>query len=119
LRCIGSRPRQRYWIEPRNALEQARASCTQTEWQRKMFTSQIEQVDARKRNVQSSSDQNAAEAQLSQLNLSLQQLASQEQKCQVEQVEAEAQFRAEQAKMNDLQDQLEKLDNALSGFGGR
>ncbi len=100
-------------------LEQARASCTVTEEQRTMFTSQIEQVDARKRNAQSSSDQNAAEAQLSQLNFALQQLASQEQKCQVEQVDAEAQFRTEQAKMNDLQDQLEKLDKALSGVGGR
>ena len=100
-------------------LDQARAACTGTEWQRKMFTTQIEQADARKRNSQSSSDKNAAEEQLSGLKSSLDQLASQEQQCQVEQVDAEAQFRAEQAKMNDLQDQLEKLDKALSGYGRR
>jgi predicted nucleic acid-binding Zn-ribbon protein len=100
-------------------LEQARASCTGTDWQRKMFTTQIEQVNARKRNSQGSSDQNAAEEQLSQLKSRLEELASREQQCQVEQVDAEAQFRTEQAKMNDLLDQLEKLDKALSGYGRR
>jgi chromosome segregation ATPase len=100
-------------------LEQARAICSGTEYQRKMITTQIEQVDARRRNSQSSSEQNAAEAQLSQLKFSLEQLASQEQQCQVEQVDAEAQFRAEQAKTNDLQDQLEKLDKVLSDYGRR
>ena len=100
-------------------LDQARATCTGSEWQRKMITSQIEQADTRKRNSQSSSDQHAAEEQLSQLKSSLDQLANQEQQCQVEQVDAEAQFRVEQARMNDLQDQLEKLDKALSGYGRR
>jgi chromosome segregation ATPase len=101
-------------------LDQARASCMGSEWQRKTLTAQREQVDdARKRNSQSSSDQNAAEAQLSQINSTLEQLASQERQCQVEQVDAEAQFRVEQAKLNDLQDQLEKLDKALSDYGRR
>ena len=39
---------------------------------------------------------------------------TQEQQCQVEQADAETQFRAGQAKMNDLQDQLDNLDKALA-----
>jgi chromosome segregation ATPase len=100
-------------------LEQARASCAGTEWQRKMFTTQIEQLDTRKRNSPGSSDQNAAEAQLTDLRFSLEQLTSQEQQCQVERVDAEAQFRVEQAKVNDLEGQLEKLDKVLSDYGRR
>jgi hypothetical protein len=100
-------------------VEQARASCTGTERERKMLTIQIEQLDARRRNSQSSADQNAVEEQLSQFRSSLGQVASDERQCQVEQVDAEAQFRAEQAKMNELQDQLEKLDKALSVYGRR
>jgi len=41
--------------------------------------------------------------------------ASEEQECQIEQTEAETQFRAEQAKMSDLQAQLDKLDRLLAG----
>ena len=98
-------------------LEQARAGCTGTQWQRKTVITEIEQAEARKRNSHSSSDQSAAEVQLSQLKSSLEQLASQEQQCQIEQADAETQFQAEQAKMNDLQDQLDKLDKGLAGYG--
>jgi chromosome segregation ATPase len=100
-------------------LEQARASCTETDRERKMFTAQIEQIDARRRSSPSSSDQTAAQEQISQFKSALEELASQEQQCQAERVDAEAQFRTEQAKMNDLENQLEKLDRALSAYASR
>ena len=81
--------------------------------QRKRLAAQIEQAETRKRNAQNPSDQNAAEEMLSNLQASDEMWASQEQECQIEQTEAETQFRAEQAKMNDLQDQLDKLDRLL------
>jgi hypothetical protein len=98
-------------------LEQARAACTGGQSQKKMTDWQIEQAEGRRRNAQSVSDRNAAEELLTQLRASAEQLASQEQQCQIEEAEAQTQFQAEQAKMNGLQDQLEKLDKVLAGVG--
>jgi hypothetical protein len=97
-------------------VEQARGSCAGTEWERKRLTTQIEQLEATRR---SSSDQAGSEAQILQLKSMLEQAASREQECQVERIDAETQFRAEQAKMNDFQDQLERLDKTLAGYGRR
>src|SRR6516225_8577530 len=91
-------------------LDQARAACSQGQMQRKRLAAQIEQAETRKRNAQSLSDQKAAEVMLSNLKASDEMWAGQEQECQIEQTEAETEFRAEQAKMNDLQAQLDKLD---------
>jgi hypothetical protein len=84
-----------------------------------MVTAQIEQAEARKRNSQSQSDQRAAEEVLFRLKSSIEMLAGEEQQCQVEQVDAETQFRAEDAKVKDLQDQLDKLDKVLAGYGSK
>jgi hypothetical protein len=43
--------------------------------------------------------------------------AGQAQQCQGEQADAEAQFRLEQAKMSELENQLEQLDRVLAGEG--
>ena len=96
-------------------LDQARAGCSQGQMQRKRLAAQIEQEETRKRNARSPSDQRAAEDMLSNLKASDEMWASQEQECQIEQTEAETEFRAEQAKMNDLQAQLDKLDRLLAG----
>lgn len=98
-------------------VEQARANCRQAQMQRKVFTGQIEQAEARRRNAESPSDQAAAEQLLAQFKSSADEWAGEEQQCQAEQVDAETQLRAEQSKMNDLQEQLDKLDNALAGDG--
>ena len=83
--------------------------------QHKRLAAQIEQAETRKRNAQNPSDQKAAEEMLSTLKASDEMWLSQEQEYQIEQTEAETQFRAEQAKMNDLQAQLDKLDRLLAG----
>jgi hypothetical protein len=44
-------------------------------------------------------------------------LDNQDQQCRVEQADAEAQFRTEQAKMDDLQNQLDNLDKVLAAQG--
>jgi outer membrane protein OmpA-like peptidoglycan-associated protein len=95
-------------------LDQARAGCSQGQMQRKRLAAQIEQAETRTRNAQNPSDQKAAEEILSNLKASDEIWLSQEQECQIEQTEAETQFRAEQAKMNDLQAQLDKLDRLLA-----
>jgi len=56
---------------------------------------------------------------ISGLQSSIQELAEQAQRCQVDQTDAENQLRTEQSKMSELESQLEKLDQSLAGFAGR
>jgi hypothetical protein len=42
-------------------------------------------------------------------------LGNDQQQCQAREIEATSQLRDEQAKMNELQDQLDKLDKTLAG----
>ena len=82
---------------------------------RKMITNEIERAEAKRRNAQNSPDQKALEELISMHKSSLEELAIEEPQCQAEQLEAESRFRAEQAKMQELQGQLEKLDQLLAG----
>lgn len=94
--------------------ESAQNECRQTEFQRKNITAQIQATEARLRNPQNPSEKSSAEEQLAQLKSSLEDLATEERDCQAQIVETENQFRAEQARLNDLQDQLDKLDKTLA-----
>ena len=100
-------------------LETARSVCKGTEMQRKQFTTQIERTEAAKRNAQNTSDRQAAEEMLANLESSAEMFASEASDCQRDQVDAEIQVRAEQAKMSELHDQLDKLDKVLAGDGRR
>lgn len=101
----------------RERLEQARNTCKGMEWQRKNISTQVEQAEALKRNAQNPSDQQRAQQMFAQIQLETASLATQEQECQVEQADAEAQFRNEEGKMNDLQDRLDRLDRVLASYG--
>jgi chromosome segregation ATPase len=100
-------------------LETARNVCKGSEMQRKHFATQIERTEATKRNAQNTSDRQAAEEMLANLKSSAEMFASEAGDCQRDQVDAEIQVRAEQAKMSELQDQLDKLDKVLAGDGRR
>ncbi|HEV8414399.1 MAG TPA: hypothetical protein VGQ49_12455 [Bryobacteraceae bacterium] len=100
-------------------LETARDVCKGAEMQRKQFTTQIEQTESAKRSAQNASDRQAAEEMLARLRSSAEMFASEAGDCQGNQVDAEIQVRAEQAKMSELQDQLERLDKVLAGDGRR
>ena len=98
-------------------LDQARMQCKQEKDQQKFFATQIEQAEERKQNPQNASDKTSAEQMIAQFKLSLETLTGEAQQCQVDQTDAEAQFRAEDAKMNELQGQLDQLDQLLAGRG--
>jgi chromosome segregation ATPase len=100
-------------------LENTRAGCSQAREQRKYMTAQLEQAEARQRNSHSPIDQKVAEDMLAQLKSSTEMLASTERDCQTSEIDAQVQLRAEQAKMDDLQDQLDKLDKVLAGYRGK
>jgi hypothetical protein len=100
-------------------LETARNVCKGSEMQRQHFTTQIQRTEAAKRNAQNTSDRQAAEEMLANLKSSAEMFASEASDCQRDQVDAEIQVRAEQAKMSELQDQLDKLDKVLAGDARR
>ena len=87
--------------------------------QRKHFTTQIERAEAAKRSAQNASDRQAAEELLANLKSSAEMFASEAGDCQGNQVDAEIQVRTEQAKMSELQDQLDKLDKILAADSRR
>jgi chromosome segregation ATPase len=98
-------------------LDIARTRCSQVQSQRKMLTAQIENAAAGQRNSQNPSDRKTAEEMAQGLKSAVEMLDNQDQQCRVEQADAEAQFRTEQAKMDDLQNQLDNLDKVLAAQG--
>jgi len=87
-------------------FENARAMCRHVQSRKQQLTTQIEQLEALRRNPQNPADQKDTQQTLHELKSSMEALSTEEQLCQVEQVESETQLRAEQSKMNELQDQL-------------
>ena len=78
---------------------------------------EIERYETRKRKSQNAEGQTAWEQTRSQFKSALEGLAREERECQVEQAGAENQSRTDEAKMNDLQDQLDRFDKFLAGIG--
>ena len=101
----------------KDRLEQSGLECKQAKTQRDFTRTQIEEAEAWKRNTQAGADQKTAEQRLSMLQSESEMWTKREQECQVEQADAEIQFRAEEGKMNELQDRLERLDRVLGSYG--
>ena len=97
-------------------LEQARGACAQAGEQRKIAADQIASVEERARDSRNPSNQQASQNTLADLNKTQEMFAQQEQECQIERGSAENQLKLEQAKMSDLEAQLEKLDRILAGY---
>jgi hypothetical protein len=93
-------------------LEVARSQCKAAQDQEKFVGTQIEQL--RKQNANDAVDQKRTETMISQLQAQVETWSGQAQQCQVEQIDAETQFRAEQAKSIALEDQLTQLDRVLA-----
>jgi chromosome segregation ATPase len=98
-------------------LDEVRDRCRRAQFERKMRAAQLEQTEQTSRNSLNQSEQKIAVEMVPQFKADLERLANEEQQCQTLEVDAETQFRAEQAKMTELQDQLDKLDKALEAIG--
>jgi hypothetical protein len=94
-------------------VDDARNRCTYVQPQRKMLTVQIEQAENRQRTAQNPAEPRLAE-EVARLKGNLEMLAVQEQQCQTALIDAESQFRAEQAKMIEVQSQFDNLERALA-----
>lgn len=93
-------------------LDQARSQCKFVDQQRKRMASQIEQNEARRRNAQTPEERQQAEAMLTVLRS--EDFPGQEQQCRADQADAEAKVRMQQAKVEDLSSQLDRLDRSLA-----
>jgi chromosome segregation ATPase len=100
-------------------LDDARSKCSQAQVQRKNMATEIERTEERQRSTQDPAERKQAEQTLPRLKGGLEMWTNEEQQCQAREAEAETQFRAEQAKLNELQDQLDKLDKVLAGYTGK
>jgi len=98
-------------------LDLARNVCKQTQQQQKRMAAQIEKAEERKRDSQDPTEKVAAEQMMVNFQETMEMFTTQAQECQAEQVDAENQLRTEQAKMNELDDQLNQLDQILTGRG--
>jgi chromosome segregation ATPase len=94
-------------------LDDTRNRCGYIQPQRKSLTNQIEQSENRQRSAPTPTDTRVAD-EVTRLKSTLEMLTVQEQQCQSNLIDVEAQLRTEQAKMNELQDQFDKLDRALA-----
>jgi len=101
----------------RQRLEMAQFSCNQVPQRRQMTMAQIERTEAHRRNTQNPEEQKTDDQIVLQLRSQIEAIAQQEQECQVQQAESATEFRNEEAKMNELQEQLERLDKALACYG--
>lgn len=97
--------------------EMVREQCSQAHQQQKFLTEQIEQVQAQLPNAPNSQMRSAQEQALTNLKSNLEMAATEDRECQGRVTEADLQLRAEQAKMTELQDQLDKLDKILASSG--
>jgi hypothetical protein len=101
-------------------LDDARSKSSQAQVQRKNMATQVQQTEDRQPNIQNPTERKDVEQQLlPRLKANLEMWTNEEQQCQVREADAETQFRLEQAKLSELQDQLDKLDKVLAGYTGK
>jgi hypothetical protein len=97
--------------------DDARYRCQNLQQQHKQVTSQIEQAEATQRTSQQPTEQKFAEQNIARLKPQIEMVTTQEQQCQVSQIDAESELRTERVKMSELQDQFDKLDKILADYG--
>ncbi|MCU1234886.1 MAG: hypothetical protein JWP63_2853 [Candidatus Solibacter sp.] len=97
-------------------FDNARSQLSFTQSQKKNMSAQIQQMEDSLRNTVDQNERKHIEQTLPQLKLQVDRFANEEQRLQSIQIEAETQHRAEQAKLSDLQDQLDRLDKVLDNF---
>jgi hypothetical protein len=98
-------------------LDDARNRCADAMQQKTMRTTQIKQAEERVHGAQNPVEKKVAEEVLAHMKSEGELFENEEQQCHSRETEAESQFRTERAKMNDLEDQLDKLDKVLAGIG--
>jgi chromosome segregation ATPase len=106
-----SRATQRY--------DDARSRCSSYQSQAKMMGTQIESMEARVSALQSPAEQKSQLDNIARLKAQLTMYANEEQQCQPRITDAQSQMQAAQARVEDFQGQLDRLDKLLAGASGK
>ena len=96
-------------------LDDARNRCTTAQNQTKMLTGEVQRGEERLRNSQNPTEQKQLQDQIGRMKSQIEMFTNDEQQCRMRESEADSNYRAERAKMAELEEQLEKLDKVLAG----
>lgn len=94
--------------------DEARRSCAGIQQQRTMLTQEIARLEA---NPPENVPGRPTADNIARMKSNLESTGVMEQQCRTREIDTASQLRDEQGKMNDLQDQLDKLDKTLSAIG--
>jgi chromosome segregation ATPase len=101
-------------------LDEAREKLARTQDERKHVAAEVKQHEDFVGNTENPLTQRkAVEDRLSQLKTRLESLAGEEQQQQSREIDAEQQLRAEELRLGELRDQLDRLDKALENASRR
>jgi hypothetical protein len=95
-------------------LDEARKHCSDVQNQRKMMAGEVQRAEERLRTTQNPQEQKQLEDVISRFKSQAEMFANEEQQCQVRESDADTLYRAERAKLSELEDTLEKLDKVLA-----
>ena len=97
-------------------LEDTRTSLGKAQAETKRVSALVPQAEEEVRNTQDPAQRKSKEENLIQIRIYLERCAADEQRLQSREIEAQTQNRAEQGKLADLQDQLDRLDKLLDSL---
>jgi chromosome segregation ATPase len=100
-------------VRAQRRVDDARSALSQTQTEVKMMASGIKQIEDKISNAQNPVERKRQEDLLAKFKAELESQENSEQQSQTKESEAEQDLRAEQAKLNALQDQLDRLDKSL------
>ena len=97
-------------------LEDARTSLGKLQSDRKVIAAQGLDMEEELKSQQDSARRKQLEVMLTSVKATVERTAADEQRLQSREIDADTQFRTEQRKLADLQDQLDRLDKLLDSF---
>ena len=97
-------------------LDDARSSLGNAQSELKRVSGFIPQLEEEVKSAQDPAQRKTKEDNLAQTKFNIERIIADEQRMQSREIDAEAQYRAEQAKLVGLQDQLDRLDKLLDSL---
>jgi hypothetical protein len=97
-------------------LDDARSSLGNAQSERKKVAEQVFRTEEYIKSARTPEERKAGEESLAANKMQVERVAADEQRLQSREIDADTQLRAEQAKLADLQDQLDRLDKLLDSF---
>jgi chromosome segregation ATPase len=98
-------------------LDNVRAQLGGTQSEKKSLANRIQQMEESLRDTQNPQELRDGQGALREMKIQFERLNAEEQRLQAREIDLDSQARAEQSKLSELQDQIDRLDKVLDGFG--